>query len=202
MPIAPLRISAVIFPGFELLDVFGPLEMFGLLGERARIQLIADRVDPIASSAGVRAIPDTGFGQPNDVLLVPGGIGTRQLVSDSAFLANLKTAVHQSTLVASVCTGSGLLAATGLLDGRRATSNKIAFEWAASQGPAVKWNRKARWVQDGKIWTSSGIAAGIDMSVALIAHLFDESTARDIAHRAEYIWNNDSENDPFTHQPA
>jgi transcriptional regulator GlxA family with amidase domain len=193
----PLQISAVLFPGFELLDVFGPLEMFGLLGGRARLRLLAEDVGPVMSSAGIQAFADYRIEEGADILLVPGGIGTRQLVESPGFLERLRKVAGASEIVASVCTGSALLARAGLLDGKRATSNKLAFEWVVSQGPKVNWQRRARWVVDGSVWTSSGIAAGMDMSLAVIADRFDHATASEIARRAEYLWNESSEEDPF-----
>jgi transcriptional regulator GlxA family with amidase domain len=93
--------------------------------------------------------------------------------------------------------GFELLAKAGLLDGRRATTNKAAFAWPVSQGPQVQWVKTARWVQDGRVWTSSGVAAGIDMALALIAQLWDPATAEQIAGRTEYDWHRDPTWDPF-----
>ncbi len=196
---SPLNIAAVIFPGFELLDVFGPLEMFGLLGERAKITMSASERFPVASAAGPKVLPDILISEvhPYDILLIPGGIGTRALVKNPGFMEALRLAAAQAKIVASVCTGSALLAKAGLLDGRQATSNKLVFKWVVSQGPQVLWQPKARWVVDEKFWTSSGIAAGIDMSLALIDHLIDTPTARDVANRAEYLWNPNPNDDPF-----
>ncbi len=195
----PLTVVAVLFPGFELLDVFGPLEMFGLLGDRTKINLTAMDLSPVASGAGPQALPDLQISKvaAPDVLLIPGGPGTRSLVEDSRFLEALSLCAEQSKIVASVCTGSALLARTGLLDGRTATSNKLAFDWATLQSAKVLWQPQARWVVDGKFWTSSGIAAGIDMTLALIAHLFDTPTAIETANRAEYLWNQNADSDPF-----
>ncbi|MEX1117348.1 MAG: DJ-1/PfpI family protein [Terrimicrobiaceae bacterium] len=196
---APLQITAVLFPGFELLDVFGPLEMFGLLGDRAKITMAAVDPAPVASGAGPQAMPDVVLSEieTTDILLIPGGPGTRSLVFDQGFLKVLSRSAKKATIVASVCTGSALLAKAGLLDGHRATSNKLAYIWATAQSPKVFWQPQARWVVDGNFWTSSGIAAGIDMTLALIANLFDTKTATEIANRAEYFWNQNPDSDPF-----
>ena len=100
------------------------------------------------------------------------------------------------------CDGNGLhrlgcLARTGLLDGRPATSNKVAWDWVLEQGPKVDWKRQARWVDDGDIVTSSGVSAGIDMALDLIARLRGEEIAVNSAKYMEYIWNRDPANDPF-----
>jgi transcriptional regulator GlxA family with amidase domain len=100
-------------------------------------------------------------------------------------------------LVSSVCTGSGLLAAAGLLDGYRATSNKRAFQWATEQGPLVDWVTTARWVEDRDRWTSSGVAAGMDMALALVAHFLGEPFARKVADGIELEWHRDPSWDPF-----
>jgi putative intracellular protease/amidase len=195
----PLNIGAVLFPGFELLDLYGPLEMLGLLGDRVTITLLAENPGAISSSAGVNGFAEAPLNDPGnlDLLLIPGGIGTRALVKDEHFLALLKSKAEASALVATVCTGSALLAKTGLLDGHRATSNKIAFDWVTEQGPSVHWVREARWVQEGNFFTSSGISAGIDMTLGVIRHLYGRETAQEIARRAEYLWNEESSFDPF-----
>jgi transcriptional regulator GlxA family with amidase domain len=96
-----------------------------------------------------------------------------------------------------VCTGSALLARTGLLDDRPATSNKIAWDWVVAQGPRVRWQRRARWVDDGNVLTSSGVSAGIDMALALIARLNGRDLALTAARNMEYVWHEDPGDDPF-----
>ena len=104
---------------------------------------------------------------------------------------------QQAELVASVCTGSALLAKAGVLDGLRATSNKLAFAWAASQSEKVQWQQQARWVEDGKVFSSSGVSAGIDMALAVIAKLVSQQAAEQAANFAEYTWQRDADCDPF-----
>jgi len=89
------------------------------------------------------------------------------------------------------------LAKTRLLDGKEATTNKIAFNWVIEQGPKVRWIPEARWVEDGKYFTASGVSAGIDMSLGLIEQIFDKKTSRQIANYAEYEWQEDKTWDPF-----
>jgi transcriptional regulator GlxA family with amidase domain len=192
-------VGVLLFDRFELLDVFGPLEMLGLLDEDFAIRLISQQESAVSSAQGPRSVIDDHFAddRPYDVLLVPGGMGTRREVENTALLQWLLRAAGRAEIVASVCTGSALLAKAGLLDGRRATTNKLAFDWVVSQGPAVQWQRRARWVEDGKFFTSSGVSAGMDMALALIAQLCGIERARQAAHWAEYVWNEDRENDPF-----
>ena len=196
---APIKVGALVFPGFELLDVFGPLEMFGLLKERARITMLAERAGSVKSSQGPECVADAALSGDHglDVLLVPGGIGTRTLVLNEPYISELRRQCERARYVATVCTGSGLVARTGALDGRRATSNKFAFKWAASQGTSVTWVPKARWVEDGKFFTSSGVSAGMDMALGLIAHLLGRETSVQVAQWAEYTWHEDKDWDPF-----
>jgi len=194
-------IGVLLFPQFELLDVCGPVEVLGhrLLADRQRVVLIAREAGPVPSVQGTKLVADHGFADrpPLDVLLVPGGQGTRKEVDDAAFIDWISQASAATPVVSSVCTGAALLARAGVLDGRRATSNKRAFDWVVSQGPRVEWVRKARWVEDGKVWTSSGVSAGTDMALALVARLVDTETADLIAHVIEYTRHADPDDDPF-----
>lgn len=98
----------------------------------------------------------------------------------------------------SVCTGAALFAKAGLLDGRRATTDKQFFSMTCASGPSTKWEREARWVEDGSIVTSSGVSAGTDMSLAVIAKLWGRPVAQQIADLTEYEWQTDAARDPFT----
>lgn len=198
MDTEPFRITVVLFEGFELLDVFGPVQLFQAVPD-ATVVFAGPTGEPVASSQGVEVVPTMPYGQiePTDVLLVPGGKGTRKLVEDESFLSWLRGVGTQAPMVASVCTGSAVLAAAGLLEGYTATSNKRAYSWATSFGGDVSWRPEARWVHDRNRWTSSGVAAGMDMTVALIAHLVSDSVAIDAANFAEYDAHRDSEWDPF-----
>ncbi len=195
----PRRLGAVLFPGFELLDVFGPLEMFGHLGGLIDITTVAGHAGPVASAQHVRAVADCGFADAPrfDLLLVPGGIGTRAEVDNAAMLDFLRAQVPQAELTMTVCTGTALPARAGLLDGRRATTNKAVFHWVAEQGPKVEWVRAARWVEDGAFFTSSGVSAGMDMALAAIARLIGPDTADALATGTEYDWHRDASWDPF-----
>ena len=192
-------LGVVLFEGFELLDVFGPLEMFGLAADHFEIRLISESGGVVASRQGPKSICDDSFQSAPaiDVLLVPGGIGTRREVNNPVLLNWLKKRSQHAELVASVCTGSALLAKAGVLDGLRATSNKLAFVWAASQSEKVQWQQQARWVEDGKVFSSSGVSAGIDMALAVIAKLVSQQAAEDAANFAEYTWQRDADCDPF-----
>jgi transcriptional regulator GlxA family with amidase domain len=198
--------GVMLFEGFELLDVFGPLEAFGMLANagKCRVLTVAERAGAVTSAQGPKVIADFGFTESGfsdcpriDILLVPGGIGTRKEVTNHIALEWLIAHAQMAEIVASVCTGSAILAKAGLLDGRRATSNKRAFKWVTEQGPKVKWVHEARWVDDGKFSTSSGVSAGIDMALAIIARITDFKTAEEIAIAMEYEWHRDAGWDPF-----
>jgi transcriptional regulator GlxA family with amidase domain len=201
MASSPRTVGVLLFEGFELLDVFGPCEAYGIrdLEGAFRIAMVAQKAGPIASAQGPRAVAEFGFDDcPRlDVMLVPGGIGTRREVYRTALISWLRARAEQAELVTSVCTGAALLAAAGLLDGRRATTNKRSFAWVQSQGPQVNWVKQARWVEDGKFATSSGVSAGIDMALAIIARLVSTETAEKAATSMEYEWHRDAGWDPF-----
>lgn len=191
--------AALIFPGFEVLDLFGPMEMFGSLEDQFSLDLVGMSAGRVPSAQGIAAHADrtTAQGCDYDMLFVPGGPGTREAINNPQLLDWIAATSARAEFTLSVCTGSALLARAGVLDGKRATTNKAAFDWVAEQGPKVNWVRKARWVTDGKFVTSSGVSAGIDMALGTIALLHGEKTAETVAGWSEYIWNRDSDWDPF-----
>ncbi len=193
-----MKIGVLLFNQFELLDVFGPLEMLGHV-EDISIELVAQEIGPIKSAQGPCAYAQTNLDSASqyDVLLVPGGIGTREMVNDQPTLDWIAKQAEKARYITSVCTGSALLAKSGVLANKQATTNKMAFHWVVSQGPNTNWITKARWVKDGNIYTSSGVSAGTDMALAFIADIWGESKAREIANLAEYEWNDDSTHDCF-----
>lgn len=192
-------LGVVLYPGFELLDVFGPLEAFGNLPEAYRIVVVAEKAGPVASAQGPTVNAEAGFADAPALalLLVPGGIGTREAVDDRVLLDWLARRAADAEVVMSVCTGAAVLARAGLLDGRRATGNKAFFQWVASHGSRVEWVPRARWVEDGKFATSSGVSAGIDMALAVIARREGVEMAENLARMMEYDWHRDADWDPF-----
>ena len=202
------RVAVIVFPGFTVLDAYGPIQAFGSCGTTRpdgtrhrffEIFTIGDKPGAVSSGEGPATQVEYAFPDAPawDILVVPGGFGTRPLVKDEAFLKRLALASERSAITTTVCTGSALLARTGLLDGRPATSNKIAWEWVIAQGPRVLWQRHARWVDDGDVLTSSGVSAGTDMALALIARLNGRDWAVMAARNMEYLWNEDASDDPF-----
>lgn len=195
----PRIVGVVLFDGFELLDVFGPLEMFGMLPDSYQIQLLSIDQSVVQSAQGPRSMIDQSLADTTavDIVLLPGGEGVRRELTNPRMLDALSKLSQQAEFVCSVCTGSALLAATGMLDGKRATSNKEEFAWVRDQRQAVDWQLKARWVEDGKFHSASGVSAGMDMALALIAQLQGETQALQVARWAEYEWHRDASIDPF-----
>jgi transcriptional regulator GlxA family with amidase domain len=202
------RVAVVLFEGFTVLDVYGPVQAFAMAMQPREgmaphrffeVVTVAQQAGPVKSGEGPSTVADYSFATlpPVDILLIPGGIGTRKSVDDAALIESIKTASHASAMTTTVCTGTALLARTGLLNGRSATTNKMAWEWVKSQGPDVLWKRVARWVDDGDIVTSSGVSAGTDMALAVVARLHGRETAERAARVMEYVWNDDPDNDPF-----
>lgn len=191
-----MQADIVLFDDFETLDVFGPAEIFGR-SPHYTLNYCSLSGGVITSSQGAQIITTVFEPEKTALMLVPGGQGTRRLVSDEGMLTALRTAAQHAQWCLSVCTGSALLAAAGVLDGRQATSNKRAWQWATSLSAQVNWVKKARWYADGRFYTSSGVSAGTDMALAFIADRHGETAAEEIAQHIEYRWHNDAGDDPF-----
>ena len=192
-------LGALLYENFELLDLYGPLEMFGSIGPELRIVTVAEKPGPVASAQGPRTVAEFGFDDcpPLNLILVPGGIGTVQQLNEPSLLSFLQDRSPAAEITMSVCTGSAILAKAGLLDGRRATSNKQFFDFARAQSDKVTWVEEARWVEDGPFASSSGVSAGTDMALGIIARLYGEERAGQISNLTEYEWRTDPTQDPF-----
>jgi transcriptional regulator GlxA family with amidase domain len=194
-----MTIAVILFDKFETLDVFGPVEVFGLIPDLFSIRYFALHGSIVRSAQGVPVFSEP-LGDARDkfdILFIPGGIGTRELMNDVAFLGEMKRLSLLSRFLLTVCTGSLLAGKAGLLDGKKATTNKRVFSFVAESCGEVEWIKKARWVKDDMVYTSSGISAGIDMALAFVEEHAGHDAARQIADRMEYIRNSDSGNDPF-----
>ena len=191
--------NIILFDDFETLDAFGPAEMIGCVPDLYSLGYYSLNGGIVESSQKVRVetLPFSKIADEQRVLLVLGGEGTRNLVKNHIFLSEIKKMADKAEHVLSVCTGAAILATTGLLDGKRATSNKLAFNWVSSCGKDVNWIRRARWVTDGKFYTSSGVSAGMDMVLGFVRDQNREEAARNICKLSEYVWNSDKHNDPF-----
>lgn len=252
------KILALVFNDYEVLDLMGPIgsiiprsdyytiEFISLTGNSNVLEVESSLKNGILTPA--KTSIDNMLNQPNqfDTLFIPGGVGVLPLIQDPIILQKIGVLVDLASTVFTVCTGSLLLAATGRLNGREATTNKVRFDQRTPDcmynhlyhnafcthsffihtDPNVHWKKKARWVEDGKYITSSGITAGMDAAFAFMTRTYvasedrtnltqsvdqkgnatyppghDGRKAWEHAHRTahflEYRWNTNSEDDPF-----
>jgi len=192
------RIGIFIFDDVEVLDFCGPFEVFSVtrLDEARRreepspfeVLLVARTLDPVLTSGGMTVLPMVSFGDcpPLDLLVVPGGMGTRKAMLDPAVLGFVRGQAARCELVASVCTGALVLGKAGLLDGLRATTHWAALGLLRELCPAVEVDPAAQVVEAGTIMTSAGIAAGIDLALMMVARCHGEAVARATARHMEY----------------
>jgi transcriptional regulator GlxA family with amidase domain len=190
------RVGILVFPEVEVLDFCGPFEVFSVtrLDEtRAdespfEVLLISETADPVRARGGLRVIPDVTIdGCPTlDVLVVPGGMGTRKEIKNARLVKWIGERGKQVETLTSVCTGSMLLGQAGLLEGRHATTHWRALPWMRESFPAVTVEEKLHVVEDGNVLTSAGISAGIEMSLRVVTRYFGEDVARATARTMEY----------------
>lgn len=192
------KVGILIFDDVEVLDFCGPFEVFSVtrLNEEKRLEelspfevfLVAERDEPVTASGGMRVLPHVTTGEcpPPDILLVPGGLGTRREIANGRLLKWIAERAAQAELVTSVCTGSMLLGKAGLLDGRRATTHWNMLGWMEQALPHTTVEPRLHVVEDGNIITSAGISAGIDLALLVVARYFGEGIARATAQRMEY----------------
>jgi transcriptional regulator GlxA family with amidase domain len=194
------KIAIVVFDEVEVLDFAGPFEVFSALrlDEATRresaspYEVIVAGVNPgiVHCRGGLKVQPDTTIEALDasglHTLMIPGGYGVRPLLKDEGFLHWLRKAAPQPTRLASVCTGSLLLAEAGQLDGLHATTHWLSLDWMARDWPSVRVQRERHFVIEGRVATSAGISAGIDLSLALIAEDFGEALALATARHMEY----------------
>jgi transcriptional regulator GlxA family with amidase domain len=194
-----LNVGILLFDQVEVLDFAGPFEVFsrtrlvpGLESRRSEdsapffVFTVAASRAPINATAGLQVLPRYAFADapPIDILVVPGGFGTRALLADAGALDWIRNAAKGARLVTSVCTGSLLLAKAGLLADRRATTHWGALDLLESLG-GVRVDREKRVVDDGVV-TSAGVASGIDMAFYVVETLFGRAVAQETAHYIEY----------------
>ena len=169
-----MTINFLFFENYETLDIFGPIEILARI-DGVKTNYVSMQGGLVKSRQGfaiqTSAISDA---EENAVLVIPGGQGTRVFVNDEHFISELKNYCESAEYVLSICTGSALLAKTGLLYGRKATSNKKAFDWVKTTSQNVSWQKEPRWVKDGKFYTSSGVSAGMDMALGFVKDLFGD----------------------------
>ncbi|KAF7557691.1 hypothetical protein G7Z17_g450 [Cylindrodendrum hubeiense] len=210
----PKNYGIVVFRAFEMLDVFGPLNALGMLAKLRQLNLyiISDTLDLVTTepmTASMNSKNSSFFPQiqpthtfetvPDDldVLIIPGGLGVRSphLSPTIAYVTNMYPKLKY---LISICTGAVIASKAGILDGRRATTNKASWSSTIANGPNVDWVPHARWVVDGNIWTSSGISAGIDVTLAFIEEVYGSDNATYISNMMEYERHTDPSWDPFS----
>jgi transcriptional regulator GlxA family with amidase domain len=192
------KVGILVFPQVEVLDFCGPFEVFSVtrLNEELRreesspfeVMLVAETAEPVNTTGGMRVIPDVTIATcpPLDVLVVPGGFGTRSEIKNERLVAWIGERGKQVETLTSVCTGSMLLGQAGLLDGRHATTHWRALPWMRDSFPSVTVEEKQHVVEDGHVLTSAGISAGIDMALRVVARYHGEAVARNTARNMEY----------------
>ena len=192
-----LRIGILVFDDAEELDFVGPWEVFTMANEMAKrmgreaphaVRLVAERDAPVRCAKGMRVLPDTTTGQCGalDVLLVPGGQGTRREVNNTALLEWIVATAATATWTTSVCTGALLLTAAGPAKGKRVTTHWAFVETLRARNEASEVVANYRYVRDGNIVTAAGVSAGIDMALWLVGEWHGADFARTVQRGMEY----------------
>ncbi|MCW5891536.1 MAG: DJ-1/PfpI family protein [bacterium] len=198
-----LRVGILLFPEVEVLDFCGPFEVFSVvrLDEARRreepspfdVRLVAWEAGPVRAAGGLRVVPDVTCAAcpPLDVLVVPGGWGTRAAIHDRGLVEWIAERAAGVRTLAAVCTGAMLLGHAGLLRGRRATTHWRSLDWMAESFPETTVVRELHVVEDGDVVTSAGISAGIDLALRVVARWHGEAIARAAARHMEYPYPED-----------
>lgn len=217
----PKSIGIVLYPGFEVLDAAGPIEALNCLSVRSgnkglKLSIISRSIDPIPVGSG----PFTGAQQylpthtfetaPQlDLLLVPGGVGAIDFLPGTEnnnvddYIEYVRKAYYGGgnleslKYILSICNGAGILAKAGIPDGRKATTNKDFFKEIAASGPKTQWIGRARWVNDGNVWTTSGVSAGADGTLAFMSSLLPEKLVTECVNMMEWRRAYSPDDDPF-----
>lgn len=190
----PLRVAILLFDEVEVLDFAGPFEVFAvarLAGEPAfEVMTVALRSGPVVARNGLTILPTCTADAlgPVDILVVPGGFGTRRELQNSAMIDFIRTASASAALTLSVCTGAMLLAAAGLLDGLAATTHWAAMDELRALDSGAELHPEARIVDNGALITAAGVSAGIDAALHVVARVHGEAAARETARYIEYEW--------------
>jgi transcriptional regulator GlxA family with amidase domain len=192
------QVGILIFPDVEVLDFAGPFEVFSgtRLNEECRreelspfdLKLIAESLQPVVASGGLRVLADYDLYNcpPLEILVVPGGWGTRTQIENEQLINWIAKVGKEVQTLTSVCTGSMLLGRARLLDGLRATTHWRALDWMRDSFPEVTVESELHVVENGRVLTSAGISAGIDMALRVVARYCGETVARATARHMEY----------------
>jgi transcriptional regulator GlxA family with amidase domain len=193
-----LNTAIFIFNDAEVLDFTGPFEVFAVTDELARHTLfhtytVAEMPGAVRARNGLKVVPDHTFesAPKPDILVIPGGFGTRALLNRPAIIDWVRQQSHAAQHTVSVCTGALLLAKAGLLDGLPATTHFECLELLRDLAPKASVQPDRRYVDNGTVLTSAGISAGIDVSLHLVSRLHGKETAAKVAAYIEYHWHDD-----------
>jgi transcriptional regulator GlxA family with amidase domain len=196
----PVTVGILIFDQVEVLDVAGPFEVFSVtrLNEKSRreessaspfrVLLVSEKLSQVIAIGGLRLTPDISiYNCPNlDLLLVPGGWGTRKEVKNDIVLKWIADMSAKTKITASVCTGSSLLGKAGLLDGRESTTHWRAFDFLREAAPKTKIRRDVLFTLTEPVFTSAGVSAGIDLALRIVSHFFGTEVGEATAQHMEY----------------
>lgn len=194
----PLNVGILIFDEVEVLDFCGPFEVFSVTRlldasdhKPFAVFTIAQQSRTVKAVGGLRVEPHFTIENhpPIDVLVVPGGMGTRREVDNPVLIEWIRKVTTETQLNTSVCTGSFILGQAGLLEGHRATTHWLSLDRMQQTFSSVTVVRETRWVDEGNLITSAGISAGIDMSLHVVEKLLGREVAKNTARQMEYIWN-------------
>jgi transcriptional regulator GlxA family with amidase domain len=192
------RIGILIFPDVEVLDFCGPYEVFSVTRLHPELRreepspfevlLVAEGSDPVVATGGLRVIPDCTIAEcpPLDILVVPGGWGTRKEIENRRLIQWITDQGRKVETLTSVCTGSMLLGRAGLLDGKQATTHWLLLQEMRNAFPKIRVLDDQHVVEEGSILTSAGISAGIDMALRVVVRYFGKEVARATARHMEY----------------
>jgi transcriptional regulator GlxA family with amidase domain len=188
-----VRIGIALFENAEELDFAGPWEVLAAWSRQwpddgVEVLTVADSLEPVTCAKGLRVLPDVTWESAGrlDVLVYPGGMGTRPQLGDETIRARLRGLASDGTLMTSVCTGSLVFADAGLLDGRPATTYWAQLDLLRSLGRDVDVRADARFVDSGEVVTAAGVSAGIDMALHLVARLHSPERAREVRRYIQY----------------
>lgn len=220
----PLKYGVLIYPGFQLIDVTGPVDIINVASSHVNgitLDIIAKTLQPVptkpeaeppaelpAFKTWQQLVPTHTFASAPadlDVLIVPGGVANfdpddvtkPNLKLMRPMLEFIKQRYPRLKYLLTVCTGSGIVSQTGLLDGKQATMFKGAWPIISKWREEVNWVSKGRWTEDGNIWTSSGVTSGMDLTFAFVAKVYGEEVAQQVAAEMEYVQHTNASEDPF-----
>ncbi|KAG5920934.1 hypothetical protein E4U61_007309 [Claviceps capensis] len=210
----PKNWAVVMYNSFDAIDVFGPIDVLFYLSMSKQLNLnfVAESMNPLwmrptsqafnkpGSRFAASINPTHTFDKPPrdiDVLLVPGGPGMRHANISRPAINFIRKTYPRVKYLLTVCTGAGLAASAGVLDGKRATTNKASWKDIVAMGPKVKWVSPARWTVDGNIWTSSGVTSGIDLIFEFVDVMYSKELSLQIQGSIEYQRARDACDDPW-----